>query len=104
MSVRKRVEKLEQKAGQEFVVVVTLGEFYDKSGNVIPTDNGPPKNFEKLADSVVVSVSGSEASKKLKRREGETHPDFMRRFDKAGIEIGESVGATVTLNWYVNWI
>ncbi|NOC84586.1 MULTISPECIES: hypothetical protein [Ruegeria] len=103
MSVRSRVEKLEKDAGNQFKVVVTQGEFFDKHGNPISTENGWPPNLKEDVHRAIVSVSDSEETVTLQRRQDESGAEFMRRFDQTGIEIGKKVGTTVCLPWDAKW-
>lgn len=84
MSVKNRVQRLEQKTGGGFIVAITLGRFFDAQGNLIPTENGPPPNFEQVARSVDVSVSISDVTERLERRDDESHDEFMQRFHETG--------------------
>jgi hypothetical protein len=104
MSVRSRVEKLEKAAGNQFKVVITQGEFYDKHGSPISTQNGSPPSLREDVHHAIVSVSDSEETVTLEKRQDESGAEFMRRFDQTGIEIGKKVGATVSLPWDAKWI
>jgi hypothetical protein len=104
MSMRKRIKKLETASENEFKVVVTEGQFFDKNGAPISTEGAYPRNLVENVHRAIVSVSGSEEAETLERKDGETGAEFMRRFEQMGIQIGKKVGATVTLRWDVKWI
>ncbi|MEX0329272.1 MAG: hypothetical protein AB3N07_11165 [Ruegeria sp.] len=104
MSIKTRVNKLEEKSDSTFRVAIVKGEFFDKRGEPISTDGEYPKNLEERVHKAIVGVSDSEETVTLEREESETGADFMRRFDQAGNRLGKSAGATVTLRWDVKWI
>ncbi len=103
MSIKNRVSKLEERSNNEFNFVITKGEFYDRSGNPISTENGRPPNLEEDVHRAIVSVSKSDETVTLRREEGETGAEFMRRFDRTGFQIGKRAGANVTLFWDAKW-
>ncbi|MEX0328429.1 MAG: hypothetical protein AB3N07_06865 [Ruegeria sp.] len=104
MSIRNRVNKLEEKSDTKFKVVITKGEFFDRKGNLISFEDGYPKNLLEDVHRAIVGVSDSDETEVLERKESETGAEFMRRFDKAGTRIGKSLGAAVTLSWDVKWL
>lgn len=104
MSIRNRINKLEKKTDNEFKVAITKGEFFDKQGSPISTENGRPPNLTDDVHRAIVSVFESEEVVGLERREGESGAEFMRRFDQTGIEMGKRVGAAVTLRWDAKWL
>lgn len=99
--MRKRIQKLETASENEFKVVVTEGQFFDKNGAPISTEGEYPRNLEENAHRAIVRVFGSEEAENLERKDGEAGAEFMRRFEQMGIQIGKNVGATVTLRWDV---